>query len=171
MPALGRTPALAVRALYVADLPAVLTIQCAAYGAEYRESAAVLGRKLELAPGGSWLAEVGGAAVGYVFAHPWGGVAAPPLHVPLDALPVRAERGFIHDLAVLPGARGLGVAAMLFSRVREWSGAASHRDIRLVALVDAVPFWKRHGFSALSARLPPGYGDGACLMECPLWRA
>lgn len=158
------TRRLALRPLRPTDLPSVLAIQRAAYGDGYQESAAVLGRKLELAPRACWLAESGGVAVGYVFAHPWSDTGAPPLHAPLLALPARAGQGFVHDLAVSPAARGLGVAAALFGRVRDWSAAAGHRGLRLVALAEAVPFWARQGFGPLPAVLPAGYGEGACLM-------
>ena len=154
-----------LRPLRADDLPAVLAIQRAAYGDDYQESAAVLGRKLALAPQACWLAQSEGAVVGYVFAHPWGDAGAPPLHAPLVALPVRAGNGFVHDLAVSPAARGLGVAAALFGRVRDWSTGAGHRGLRLVALAEAVPFWSHQGFAALPAVLPAGYGEGACLME------
>ena len=170
MAGVGRGPAPDVRPLRAADLPAVLAIQHAAYGAGYQESATVLGRKLEFAPGACWLAHMDEVAVGYVFAHPWSDAGAPPLHASL-VLPAAADRGFVHDLAVLPAARGLGVAATLFTCVRAWSAAAGHRGMRLVALADAVPFWRRQGFQALPATLPAGYGDGACLMECSLPRA
>ena len=159
------TPGLALRPLRAADLPVVLAIQRAAYGDGYQESAAVLGRKLALAPQACWMAHRGDDALGYVFAHPWDAAGAPPLHVALAALPAGADRGFVHDLAVSPAARGLGVAAALFGRVRDWSRAAGHVGMRLVALGDAVPFWTRLGFSALPSDLPAAYGDGACLME------
>ena len=164
------TPRLAVagpalRPLCMSDLPAVLAIQRAAYGDDYQESAAVLGRKLELAPQACWLAQSDGIAVGYVFAHPWNDAGAPPLHAPLQALPANAAHGFVHDLAVSPAARGLGVAAALFGRVRDWAAGAGYRGLRLVALADAVPFWARQGFAAVPEVLPAGYGEGACSME------
>lgn len=164
------TPRLAVarpalRPLCMSDLPAVLAIQRAAYGDGYQESAAVLGRKLELAPQACWLAQSDGIAVGYVFAHPWNDAGAPPLHAPLQALPANAAHGFVHDLAVSPAARGLGVAAALFGRVRDWAAGAGYRGLRLVALADAVPFWARQGFAAVPEVLPAGYGEGACSME------
>ena len=154
-----------LRPLRADDLPAVLAIQRAAYGDGYQESAAVLARKLELAPQACWLAQSDGAAVGYVFAHPWDAAGAPPLHAPLQALPANAAHGFVHDLAVSPAARGLGVAAALFGRVRDWAAGAGYRGLRLVALADAVPFWARQGFAAVPEVLPAGYGEGACSME------
>lgn len=163
----GRQPmsGLALRPLHADDLPVVLSIQRAAYGDGYQESAAVLGRKLELAPQACFVAHFDDLAVGYVFAHPWGCAGVPALHVPLPELPAMASRGFVHDLAVVPAARGLGVAAALFARVRGWSRAAGHGGLSLVALAEAVPFWARQGFSALPAVLPAEYGEGACLME------
>lgn len=158
-------PRVHTRPLRAADLDSVLAIQRAAYGDAYQESAAVLGRKLALAPRACWLAEIDGQPVGYVFAHPWHDLAPPPLHVELVPVAAVAQLAFVHDLAVAPAARGAGVAAALFSRVRQWSAQARHRRMLLVALKDAPGFWQRHGFRALARSLPPGYGDGACLME------
>lgn len=163
--ALHEPAAVVLRLLRADDLPAVLAIQRAAYGDGYQESAVVLGRKRELAPAACWIAHAGQMAVGYVLAHPWDTLGAPPLHAPLPALPTGADRGFVHDLAVMPAARGLGVAAGLLARVCAWSSAAGHRGMRLVALADAAPFWARQGFSPLPVALPAAYGDGACLME------
>ncbi len=162
------TPGLVLRPLRAADLSAVLAIQREAYGEGYQESAAVLGRKVELAPRACWVAHLHARAVGYVLAHPWDGADAPLLHAMLPALPAVADRCFIHDLAVVPAARGLGVAAALLACVRGWSRAACHSGMRLVALADAVPFWVRQGFRVLPAVLPAAYGEGACLMEQPL---
>lgn len=156
--------ALVLRPLRADDLPAVLRIQREAYGDAYQESAGVLGRKLQLAPEGCWLAEAGGEGVGYVLAHPWSD-GAPPLHAEVERLPVGAEHGFVHDLAVSPCARGTGVGGRLLARVADWSHAAGHRGLRLVALADAVAFWRRLGFSGIPFRLPEGYGAGAVLMQ------
>lgn len=163
----GAATGVVMRPLLPGDLDAVLAIQRAAYGDAYQESAVVLGRKRDLAPGACWLAELDGRAVGYVFAHPWGELEPPPLHVELRPPGADAAYGFLHDLAVSPAARGAGVAGALFGRVCEWSLQAGHRRMMLVALHDAIGFWRRQGFDALERSLPTGYGVGACLMARP----
>lgn len=152
-----------------ADLPAVLTVQRAAYGDAYQESAGVLGAKLELAPAACWLAEREGEVLGYVFAHPWRRTP-PPLHAALDAAE-DAELAFLHDLAVAPAGRGAGLAAALFGEVAAWAGRCGFAELALVALPDACGFWRRHGFSAVAdvaQGVPADYGPGATLMRLVL---
>ncbi len=156
-----------LRPMKASDLPAVMRIQRAAYGDAYQESAAVLGRKLELAPDGCWLAERGGEPAAYVFAHPWRADAPPPLHAPLAALPDQADCVFMHDLAVAPSARGGGVAAGLLRGVAGWASRQGARSLNLVALADAAAFWARHGFTPVPGGedLAAGYGAGALFMR------
>ena len=158
------TTAVTLRTMRAADLDAVLRIQREAYGDAYQESAEVLGRKLDISPGACWLAERGGEALGYVFAHPWR-AGAPPLHERIDSLPARADHGFLHDLAVSPRARGLGVGRSLFGKVTNWSAQAGHRALTLVALADAVGYWHGLGFAAVPQVLPDAYGAGAQFMR------
>lgn len=160
-----------IRPIVFDDLPAVLAVQRAAYGDAYQESAAVLGAKLSLAAGASWLAERGDGVLGYVFAHGW--VATPPpLHVALEAVPAGERVGFVHDLAVLPRGRGGGLAGRLFERVVAWMRAEGLTRLTLVALADAQTYWRRKGFVPLAPAdgtvLPAGYGRGAILMALDL---
>lgn len=166
----GGTPC-RIRPIATDDLPGVLAVQRSAYGDAYQESAAVLGAKLSLAAGASWLAEAGDGVLGYVFAHGW--VATPPpLHVALDAVPAGERVGFLHDLAVLPQGRGGGVAARLFERVVAWAQAEGLTRLTLVALADAQAYWRRKGFVPLApadgAVLPAAYGKGAIFMAFDL---
>jgi GNAT superfamily N-acetyltransferase len=153
-----------LRAMRMDDLDAVLRIQREAYGDDYQESAQVLGRKLRLAPDACWFAERDGVGLGYVFAHPWS-ADAPRLHAPIVTLPPVADHGFLHDLAVSPRARGERLGGRLFAQVLDWSRAAGHRGLQLVALADAVGFWRRLGFVPCAQALPEGYGKGAVLMR------
>ena len=154
-----------LRPMRADDLGAVLRIQREAYGDGYQESAAVLGAKLALAPQGCWLAEHGGEALAYVFAHPWHEAAPPPLHAPLMALPAATDTVFLHDLAVARAARGSGVAAGLCAKVEAWARRCGARSISLVALAAAVPYWRRNGYAAVAQTLPAGYGVGALPMR------
>ncbi len=164
VPGVPASRAVGLRAMRGGDLDEVLRIQREAYGDAYQESAHVLGRKLSLAPEACWLAERDGEALGYVFAHPWQ-AGAPQLHALVECLPERADHGFLHDLAVSPRARGMGVGSALFDKVRVWSEQAGHRALTLVALADAVAYWRGLGFASRTLTLPDGYGAGAVFMR------
>ncbi|ENO92390.1 GCN5-like N-acetyltransferase [Thauera sp. 28] len=153
-----------LRPMRQADLGAVLAIQRLAYGDDYQEDAEVFARKLALAPAACWFAEHGDKALGYVFAHPWSS-GVPRLHSPIERLPDVLEQGFLHDLAVSPAARGLGLGRALFGKVQAWSRASNLQALGLVALADAIDFWRGLGFAADGAELPCGYGAGALYMR------
>ena len=146
------------------DLDAVLRIQREAHGDDYQESAEVLGRKLQLAPDACWFAECEGVGLGYVFAHSWA-AGVPPLHAPIARIPPHADQGFLHDLAVSPQARGAGVGGGLLERVMTWSQRLGHGALELVALPDALGYWRGFGFVAQPVALPAGYGEGAAFMR------
>lgn len=164
VPGAPALPAVGLRTMRSGDLDAVLRIQREAYGDAYQESAEVLARKLSLAPEACWLAECGDEAFGYVFAHPWQ-AGVPQLHTLIDRLPGQADHGFLHDLAVSPRACGMGVGRALFGTVRAWSEQAGHRALTLVALADAVAYWRGLGFVPQALSLPEGYGAGAVCMR------
>jgi len=153
------------------DLPAVLQVQRAAYGDGYQESAEVLGAKLALAPSCCWVMEREGAVGAYVFAHPWRRQAPPPLHSRLERLPQAVDCLFVHDVAVMPTLRGAGAAGALFRLVAAEAAAKRMPCLTLVALVDAIPYWQRHGFKAQPAGLPESYGEGAAFMSLQLAQA
>lgn len=135
----------------VGDLPGVLAVQRQAYGDAFQEECAVFEAKLRLAPDAAWLAEQDGAAVAYLFAHPWSGCLPPALNVPLAMLPGEADCAYLHDLAVAPQARGSGVASKLIESFSRWAGATGFERSMLVAVGDAQEFWARLGFEPLEA--------------------
>lgn len=156
--------AVCLRAMRSDDIDTVLGIQREAYADGYQESAEVLGRKLSLAPGACWLAEREGRGLAYIIAHPWSD-NAPPLHAAIERLPVGAEYGFVHELAVSARARGAGVGAGLFAKVQTWAQHCGLRGLRLVALADARAYWCGLGFVATPTPLPAAYGAGAVFMR------
>lgn len=167
---------LLLRPMRVRDLPHVLHIQYLSHGSGFEESAAVLERKLELAPAYCWVAEDSERLVAYLFSHPWQGYLPPSLHQRLPALPATADVWFVHDLALDPAVHGRGVGSSLFRQARRQARAAGWRRSLLVAIQGADQFWLRQGYHRIEsnaallagADLAAVYGTGACLMGCAL---
>jgi GNAT superfamily N-acetyltransferase len=151
------------------DLDPVFDLQCRAHGPDYHEPRAALASRLERGRGFCLVAELGRRPVAYLLAHPWRG-PAPALHRPLATIEA-PDHLFLHDLAVLPEARGSGAGAALVSTLVKRTRSAGFGEIRLVAIAGADSFWQRQGWAAvLNAKLDRSYGSAARLMRRPLDR-
>jgi GNAT superfamily N-acetyltransferase len=142
--------ALSWRGMLPGDLPAVVALAEALHP-EHPESPAVFAERLALAPAGCRVLARGDALLGYAVMHPWTGLAPPALNRLLGRLPTRPGPWHIHDVALMPEARGAGHAAAV---VRTVVGA---RAATLVALAEAVAYWSRLGFR------PAACADAAAL--------
>ena len=163
---------LVFRQMREADLPSVLQIQASAYTSDFQEPLSAFLRKLQLAPDFCWVAQVQGQVVGYLFSHPWHDVLPPALHTSLDVLPEDASCWFVHDMAFLPLARGLGLAKRLYAVVCNAVAESNLSKSMLVAMPGVSDFWGRCGYQVVDKLSPlqqqkmAQYGGGATLM----WR-
>ncbi|MDF1586785.1 GNAT family N-acetyltransferase [Marinimicrococcus flavescens] len=157
------------RAMRTEDLAAVEQIALIVHP-DYPEDIAIPRERLALFPQGCRVArDEAGAIIGYAVAHPGLLGAPPPLDSLLGALPAAPDCLYLHDVALLPAARGAGLGAALVAELHEV--AAGHRLplLALVAVGNAAPYWQRQGFAlrhpepALAAKLA-SYGDGAAYM-------
>lgn len=153
------------RPLLAADIPAVSAIAAAVHPA-FPEDDAVFADRQALAPQSCLLLEIGGAAAGYVLAHPYRLGAMPALNTVLGEIPAHPDTLYIHDLALLPAARGTGAAGAVIERLVE--AARPMGAMSLVAVNGSVPFWTRMGFfrydePRLAAKLA-SYEPGALYM-------
>ena len=161
------------RPMTAADLPEVLALAGLLHPG-YPESAAVFADRLALAPGFCrMLPGLGHAILGYAIAHPWAGMAPPPLDTVLGRLPAPPEVLHLHDIALHPAARGSGQAAAVVAALLADAAAAGLGRASLLALPGKADYWARLGFRP--AAWPPGpalasYGPGALPMERPLSR-
>jgi len=127
------------------------------------ERVEVFAEKLRLFPEGCLKFLLGGRMAGYGLSHPWALNAVPRLDAFLGPLPAAPGCLFIHDVALLPAARGRG-AAHAFARHAE--ALARDRGLRRLALVAGygpARLWARLGFRpARPAGLDlSGYGQDA----------
>lgn len=147
------------------DLPAVLDVSVRVHPG-FPEGEAMFRNRLALFPAGCLVLEEAGAIAGYAVSHPIRRYRPPPLDVLLDALPADADDYYVHDVALLPRARGGGQARAGIERVLDV--AAAYPTASLVSVYGTAPFWQRFGFAPVSDRdmrekLTP-YGEGAVYM-------
>lgn len=150
------------------DLPAVLAVAGIVHP-DYPEDEAVFAERLRLFPQGCLVLDRAEGLRGYVLSHPWHRAAPPALNSLLGGLPAAADCFYIHDLALLPSARGGGAGrAVTETLVRIAAGEELPR-LALVAIDGSLGFWWRQGFRelhdpALAAKLA-SYDDAARYME------
>ncbi|MBE0578053.1 GNAT family N-acetyltransferase [Devosia sp.] len=144
------TNAMHWRALTTLDLPVVETIAAAVHP-DFPEDVAVFAERLRLYPEGARLLELDGKPSGYILSHPWRSQALPELNALLGAIPDNADTYYLHDLALLPAARGTGAAAMIVGDILRHARAVGLPEASLVAVNGSLPFWYKHGFRVLKA--------------------
>lgn len=142
-----------------ADIDAVLAVADVVHPA-FPEDRAVLAERFALHPEGCFVLRGGdgpngdgpngdgpneSAVIGYTLTHPWAADTVPPLNTLLGRLP-EAQVYYIHDLALLPAARGLraGSAAVRLYETRARALGLSH--MALVAVNNSGGFWRAQGF-------------------------
>ncbi|MGK6354468.1 GNAT family N-acetyltransferase [Sphingomonas sp. DT-207] len=146
-----------------ADLDGVVAVARVAFP-DHPERRACFAERLALAPDTCFVLADTEHVAGYLIAYPWPIEAIPPLDTLLGGLPERRDAWYLHDLALLPEARGGGHAraglALLFTSV--------DAPIALVSVNASAAFWQAQGFvardsPALRAKLA-SYGPQARYM-------
>ncbi|MBK1790137.1 GNAT family N-acetyltransferase [Persicirhabdus sediminis] len=106
-----------------------------------------------------------GRVLGYVLAHPWEQGSAPKMHEFTD-FPGDGDTFYIHDMAVCPKARNMGVAQHLLDYCNNYAASHSYKRISLVAVQDAPDYWSKKGFTPAQCNADlSGYGSRPCYME------
>ena len=132
------------------------------------EDPEVLAERQRLYPQGCFMLVEDGRAIGYALTHPWRFAEPPPLNRLLREVPSRATTYYIHDVALLPEARGRGHAAQIIDRLTAHAREAGFGNLSLVAVNKSQVFWEKAGFRViadpgLEAKLA-SYGPDAVLM-------
>jgi ribosomal protein S18 acetylase RimI-like enzyme len=153
------------------DLPAVNAVADRVH-ASYPEDNAVFAERLGLYPEGCFALNGDAGMAGYIISHPWLFKKPPQLKTLLEKIPSPATTYYIHDIALLPGARHSGAASAILEIVRDHAKARRFRNMSLVAVNNSVHFWERHGFrTVIDPELDPklkSYDADARFMVCDL---
>ncbi|MGJ5140890.1 GNAT family N-acetyltransferase [Bradyrhizobium oligotrophicum] len=134
----------------------------------YPEDQSVFAERLRLHPEGCRVLRGTGAGIaGYVLSHPWYLGRPPSLNLLIGSIPPAASTYYIHDLALLPEARGSGSATVIVEELIRHARALGLTSLSLIAVNGSTPFWERQGFAVdeTAAADPTGsYGSDANLM-------
>jgi GNAT superfamily N-acetyltransferase len=152
------------RPMHAGDLPDIERISEIVHPL-YPEREAVPVERLRLFPAGCLIAARDGTTIGYAIAHP-GLVGQPPaLDTLLGTLPGHADCLYIHDVALLPAARGLRLGAAAVAILADVALNQGLRCLALTAVNNSVTFWTGRGFQEVPiARSLVSYGSGATYM-------
>ena len=110
----------------------------------------VFAEKMQLFPEGCFVLVSGRNIAGYALSHPWRLRSIPPLDDFLGRIPDNCDCLFIHDVVVLPEARGRRAAAALIETAAALATSRVLPFLALVSVYDTHPIWKRLGFSPVA---------------------
>ena len=111
----------------------------------------VFAEKLSLFPMGCFVLASREGVVGYGIAHCWVLGSIPLLDAFIEKLPSRADCLYIHDVALLPDARGHGYGEFYVHLMVECARKIGVDFMALVSVYNSQPFWAKRGFEAASA--------------------
>jgi GNAT superfamily N-acetyltransferase len=159
------------RPMVAADLAAVERIAEIVHPV-YPESEEVPIERLALFPAGCLIAEATmGGVLGYAVSHP-GRLGRPPaLDSRLGVLPADADCLYLHDVALLPEVRGLGLGESLVVLLRSLAARSRLPVMALTAVNRSAPYWRSRGFSdysgdgVLDAKLASYGGDAVYMVS------
>ena len=135
---------------------------------DYPEDDAVFAERLRLYAAGCLVSETDGVIQGYAIGHPCLRQQPPALNTLLGGLPRDADCFHIHDLALLPAARGLRLGNGAVDCFVQQARAMGLAHMSLIAVGKSLNFWRRNGFE-IADQTPvlacvATFGDGALLM-------
>ena len=146
------------------DLGAMAAIEEVIH-ADMRERPEVQQEKVALFPRGCFCLHIGDGIAGYAVSHPWRLHESPPLAAFLQALPDPATCLYLHDVAILPTARGFRSAAALLEKLEALARQQGLPAIALTSVYGTEDFWASFGFERSESHGADGsYGAGAVYM-------
>jgi GNAT superfamily N-acetyltransferase len=131
---------------------------------QHPESPAAFAAKFAATPQACLVATKDGERAGYCVAL-WAEAGRPPKLDDAGYVAARRETLHLHDLALDPAARGMGLVASALAHLRAVAGGL---PLTLIAVHGTGPLWRRHGFAdaPANAGVLATYGDDARYMRC-----
>ena len=139
------TDATGWRSMTAADLDRVAEIAVIGFP-DHFEGRPCFANRLALNPAGCFVLQTAEGLEGYLVAYPWRAEAAPTLNTLIEAIPAEAAVLYLHDLALTPEVRGQAWSKPAVQAVVDLAREGGWPAIALVAVNDAVDFWRGHGF-------------------------
>lgn len=155
-------------AMRLEDLPSIAALSDAVHES-YSEDVAIYAERLGLYPSGCFTLWQGDRIAGYLISHPWHRDSPPALNARLGSIPAIADTYYLHDIALLPDARGGGSGRIAVDLVIDLARKAGFRDVTLMAINGADRFWASIGFTYVDdtdpTAKPSSYGEDSYLMR------
>lgn len=130
----------------------------------------VFAEKVRLFPEGCRKLFFQNKMVGYGISHPWTLYSIPPLDEFLVSLPQNAQCIYIHDVVVLPEARGQNAAGRYVDYIKRLATRLAIPSLALVSVYGTDVLWSRFGFHGVQneelSRKLVSYGATAKYMIC-----
>ncbi|MDI2091584.1 GNAT family N-acetyltransferase [Commensalibacter oyaizuii] len=155
------------------DLEAILQIQDSCYFEIEPESKEAMASKIITSPDTCFIAKDQHSIKGYLLALPSILGKPPQLHMETQELETNPNCLYLHDMAIDPSARGLGISKLLFQKFINTAHQKRLHHACLISIQNSVSFWQQYGFAVvepdtyLQSKLE-SYGDNAVYMECRL---
>ena len=158
-----------------AHIAEAVRVQAEAFAEDLRESPEVFADRMERFGQYFRVVFVGGKMVGYMIAFPWklGDTLVNNEKFPAD-LP-EPDCFYIHDIAILPDARGQGISRALLDEAYQAALRLGYDAVSLVAVGQSGSYWDNAGFVPYTQvgpqkleRILDIYGPGARLMALPI---
>lgn len=159
-----------IHAAQLADLDQIMAIQMLCYYAIEPESRLSMASKIIASPDTCFVVKERDMVRGYLLAIPVMSGEPPALDSEACDLAGGADCLYLHDLAVHPESRGLGVGCILVRQFMNIAHKKKFRHASLVSIQDSFRFWQKQGFEAIvpSEKLQSKlmtYGQDAIYME------
>ena len=146
-----------LHAMTPVDLDAVLALQQRCYGVDFLERREAFAAKLAVTEGLDccWMARrEDGEPLAYAVSLPVCEATLPALDSPHCERSASPTLLYLHDMAVAPEARSLGLAARLLAQLKARAQALRLTQLGLVAVQGSVPYWQRQGFAEPAVLAP-----------------
>ena len=158
-----------IRNMLSEDLVEVFRIQSECFKADLAESNESIITKFRESSEYCFVAVKDSKILGYTLALPMRTGEILPLNDTEYTIPADADSIYLHDMAVSPSARKLGVAPALMNALFEVAKMKGFATTYLIAVSGAATYWSRHGFEAVEVdevmkQSLAKYGDDAVYM-------
>jgi ribosomal protein S18 acetylase RimI-like enzyme len=156
------------RLMEAGDLASVIAMAAVVHPGFHEDGSVYLERTRLYGKGCFVLEAASGDLHGYAVTHPWQFCTLPALDSLLGSLPKQPSTYYLHDIALMPDARGSGAAPRIVAIVADQAMLEGLATMSLVSVNNSSGFWEKQGFEIrnlpeLEAKLRT-YSDDACFM-------
>lgn len=132
------------------DVAALARIQYECFGDEFLESEQSYRSKLESNPQTCFIAEQDNMVCAYIIGLAVDEQSFPALNATSISTPIKPTILYLHDLSVVPNARGTGVSEVLIQHLLKQSINFEHT--MLIAVQGSLGFWQKYNFAPIDPK-------------------